>query len=172
MEERRGAVRRDAAALAALLAAAPAAACELPGAARVLESPRVALAYRTIPQRISVGERFTVEFAVCPKGREQAGKGEPRISANAHMPEHRHGMNYRPTLSTPVPGRYRSEGWLFHMPVALEHRNFGEFKVPGLRNVAQTAPSGEAADLVALLESLSERASVLPAERPPAPCAP
>ena len=95
--------------------------------------------------------------------------------------------------------------------VALEHRNFGEFKVPGLRNVAQTAPymhngslatladvvrhyselspdrlhsdgesllrplrlnAGEAADLVAFLESLSERASTLPPRRPDTPCRP
>jgi cytochrome c peroxidase len=95
--------------------------------------------------------------------------------------------------------------------VALEHRNFGEFKVPGLRNVARSAPymhdgslatladvvrhysemnmerlhadgesllrplrlSGEeAADLVAFLESLTERASAIPAKRASEPCAP
>ena len=93
--------------------------------------------------------------------------------------------------------------------VALEHRNFGEFKVPSLRNVAQTAPymhngslatladvvrhysginadrlhsdgesllkplrlsAGEAADLVAFLESLTEIASVLPPRRPGPAC--
>jgi len=117
MEERRGAVRLDAAALAVLAAAAPAAACELPGAARVLESPRAALAYRTIPQPVAVGEHFVVELAVCPKAEgAAAAPAEPRISANAHMPEHKHGMNYRPALRLVSPGRYRSEGWLFHMP--------------------------------------------------------
>jgi cytochrome c peroxidase len=93
--------------------------------------------------------------------------------------------------------------------VSLEHRNFGEFKVPSLRNVAQTAPymhngsvatladvvrhysevspdrlhadgealikplrlsAGEAADLVAFLESLSETASALPPRRPSTAC--
>ena len=93
--------------------------------------------------------------------------------------------------------------------VSLEHRNFGEFKVPGLRNVALTAPymhNGslatlpdvvrhyseinpdrlhsdgesllkplrlsieESADLVAFLESLTERASALQPRRPGAPC--
>jgi cytochrome c peroxidase len=93
--------------------------------------------------------------------------------------------------------------------VALDHRNFGEFKVPGLRNVALTAPymhngglatladvvrhyseldldrlhaDGEAilkplrlseresADLVAFLESLTERESAVPPRRPVAPC--
>jgi cytochrome c peroxidase len=95
--------------------------------------------------------------------------------------------------------------------VAPGHRNFGEFKVPGLRNVALTGPymhngslatladvvrhyselsvdrlhsdgealllrplrlpAQEAADLVAFLESLTERKSALPAPRPAAPCA-
>lgn len=93
--------------------------------------------------------------------------------------------------------------------VALEHRNFGEFKVPSLRNVALTAPymhngslatladvvrhyseinpdrlhsdgeallrplrltASESADLVAFLESLSERASALAPRRPGEPC--
>jgi hypothetical protein len=32
------------------------------------------------------------------------------------MPEHRHGMNYRPTLASRGDGRYLAEGLLFHMP--------------------------------------------------------
>jgi cytochrome c peroxidase len=93
--------------------------------------------------------------------------------------------------------------------VAIEHRNFGEFKTPSLRNVALTAPymhdgslatladvvrhysevspdrlhadgealirplrlnSAESADLVAFLESLSERASALPPRKPSSAC--
>jgi cytochrome c peroxidase len=93
--------------------------------------------------------------------------------------------------------------------VALDHRNFGEFKVPMLRNVALTAPymhngslatladvvrhyselnmdrlhvdgesllrplrltKEESADLVAFLESLTERASALPEKKPVEPC--
>ncbi len=93
--------------------------------------------------------------------------------------------------------------------VSLEHRNFGEFKVPSLRNVAQTAPymhngslatladvvrhysevnpdrlhadgealikplrlsASESADLVAFLESLSERESALSPRRPSVAC--
>ena len=93
--------------------------------------------------------------------------------------------------------------------VAIEHRNFGEFKTPSLRNVAQTAPymhngslatladvvrhyseispdrlhadgealikplrlsAQESADLVAFLESLSERASALPPRQPASAC--
>jgi hypothetical protein len=35
---------------------------------------------------------------------------------DAQMPEHRHGMNYRPTVSATGNGRYVAEGLLFHMP--------------------------------------------------------
>ena len=121
MEERRSAVWRRAGALAALAlalalapgAAAPTGECELQGA-RVIESPRYALAYRTTPAALRVGEHFSVELRVCPRG--SAAAGPPRPAANAHMPEHRHGMNYRPDMVAQGKGRFRSDGWLFHMP--------------------------------------------------------
>ena len=87
-------------------------ACELPPGTRV-ESQRVVLSYRTIPSKIAVGEQFVIELAVCPK----TGAASPeRVKLDAHMPEHRHGMNYQPSLRPMGIGRYRSEGWLFHMP--------------------------------------------------------
>jgi hypothetical protein len=114
MEERRSAVRRCAGTLAALALglAREAGACELPGA-RLIESPRFALAYRTAPAP-RVGEHFAVELRVCP--RAVPAPGVPRPIANAHMPEHRHGMNYRPDMVSLGEGRFRSAGWLFHMP--------------------------------------------------------
>ena len=94
------------------MCAGSAQACELPAGTR-LESQRYALSYRTIPAQIAVGEQFVLELAACPK----AGKALPaRLTLDAHMPEHKHGMNYRPSLETTASGRYRSEGWLFHMP--------------------------------------------------------
>ena len=117
MEERRDPIRRLARALSAAAAlacalAGAAVACELPPGTR-LESKRLELSYRTIPSRIAVGEHFALEFAACPR----AGAAPPgRVKLDAHMPEHKHGMNYRPDLRPLGPGRYRSEGWLFHMP--------------------------------------------------------
>jgi hypothetical protein len=32
------------------------------------------------------------------------------------MPEHRHGMNYRPSVKPLGDGRWRVEGLMFHMP--------------------------------------------------------
>ena len=111
MEKRRGALRRLAAGLIAGLALPAAAGCELPAGKR-LDSERIALSYRTAPAKISAGELFEVFFAYCPKG---SFKPAGAVKVDATMPEHRHGMNYRPSL-VPVGGAYRSEGWMFHMP--------------------------------------------------------
>jgi hypothetical protein len=117
VEKRRESFRRHA--RRALIAAAFAAtvgggaqACDLPPGTRV-ESNRVALSYRTVPSKIAVGEQFVLELAACPKTRAALSD---RMKLDAQMPEHRHGMNYRPSLKPLGGGRYRSEGWLFHMP--------------------------------------------------------
>ena len=118
MEERRNPVRRRAGVLtfalcaAGLPSAAAAQACELPPGTRV-ESERMAVSYRTVPAKIAVGEHFVVELAACPKRGTTFPKG---VKLNALMPEHRHGMNYLPEVKQLGPGRYRSEGWMFHMP--------------------------------------------------------
>ncbi|MEK6245063.1 MAG: hypothetical protein AABM33_11260 [Pseudomonadota bacterium] len=95
-----------------MLFCAAAAACELPPGVRV-ESERLAISYWTIPAKIAVAQHFVLELAACPK--TGAALSE-RVKLDAHMPEHRHGMNYRPSLKPMKGGRYRSEGWLFHMP--------------------------------------------------------
>ena len=116
MEERRNTLRRHAQALiaAGLLAGAMggAQACELPPGTR-LESKRFVLSYRSIPSRIVVGEHFALELAICPK---QGAALPERVKLDAQMPEHKHGMNYRPDVKTLGAGRYLSNGWLFHMP--------------------------------------------------------
>jgi hypothetical protein len=91
--------------LLALLAPA-AQACELPGgAAQSVKSQTYTVLYRTAPLR--VGEHFAVEFAVCP--------APESVKVDAWMPEHRHGMNYKPTVAALGGGRYRAEGLMFHM---------------------------------------------------------
>jgi hypothetical protein len=91
----------------ALLAGAPAAlACELPGgASKTLKSASHTVLYRTAP--LKVGEHFSVEFAVCP--------APESVRVDAWMPEHRHGMNYRPTVLGQGAGRYRADGLMLHM---------------------------------------------------------
>jgi hypothetical protein len=115
MEERRRTVRRLAGTLscaAALVLSMAAQACELPPGTR-LESATLKVSYRSVPAKIAVGEHFVLEVAACPKSAAALPEG---VKLDARMPEHRHGMNYRPSLKALGAGRYRSEGWLFHMP--------------------------------------------------------
>jgi hypothetical protein len=117
MEERRDAVRRLRGAVSGAIAggfllAGGALACELPPGVRV-ESQRLAVSFRTTPAKIAVGVPFTLELAACPKN---GALKLDRVRFDAHMPEHRHGMNYRTKVVPLGAGRFESEGWLFHMP--------------------------------------------------------
>jgi hypothetical protein len=105
------------AALGALLlvgVAAAAEACEVPAdftpRGRV-EAPGVVVVFRTVPSTIEIGRHFAVDTIVCGDG---AAPILTRVDAT--MPEHRHGMNYRPTLAPKGGGRYLAEGLMFHMP--------------------------------------------------------
>ncbi len=92
--------------------AAPACGGDLPGTPRTLESPRYTIAYTTAPDPIVAGRHFVVDFAVCSR----AGSAAPQsVRIDASMPEHKHGMNYRPGVTATRPGMYRAEGLLFHM---------------------------------------------------------
>ena len=95
--------------LVALLLAAPAAkACELPGGdVKQVQSARYLVLYRTQPSPLRVGQHFAVDFAVCP--------APESVRVDAWMPEHKHGMNYRPTVTAEGEGRYRAEGLMLHM---------------------------------------------------------
>jgi hypothetical protein len=72
----------------------------------------VVVLYWTVPAPIEVGRHFAVEALVCTSG----GPAVTSVRVDAQMPEHRHGMNYRPQISAKGDGRYTAEGMLFHMP--------------------------------------------------------
>ncbi len=85
----------------------------LGGGKRTVENSHYIVAYATTPAAIEINRHFVVEFAVCPRG----GARPPQaVRIDAHMPEHRHGMNYRPGVTVLRPGTYRAEGLLLHMP--------------------------------------------------------
>lgn len=109
MEERRRALRLGLAALG--LAASGAGWACTPAVEGVrLESPGHVLAYKA--DAIEVSRHFSLLVGVCGKSGQ-----EPRsLKVDAHMPEHRHGMNYSPTVSKVGPGQWRAEGLLLHMP--------------------------------------------------------
>ena len=104
---------------AVLLLSSPAFACDPPslGAGqKLVDSEHYRVAWRVRPDPIAVSEPFALEISVCAKSAAQPAEG---IAVDAVMPEHRHGMNYRPSVArieSAAGARYRSEGWMFHMP--------------------------------------------------------
>jgi hypothetical protein len=102
--------------LALLLAAARANACEpaLKGdGVRKAEGKEYVVAWRADPPVLRVSEFFAVDIAACSKSRAQV---PTHVRVDAVMPEHKHGMNYRPTVTAVGDGRFRAEGLLLHMP--------------------------------------------------------
>ena len=95
----------------------PACPTKLEGA-QTVESTRHTLAYRTNPAIPAVGKPFTVDLVACPKD-PQARIAS--IEVDARMPEHRHGMNYKTTVTSSGAGKYRAEGLMFHMPGRWEY---------------------------------------------------
>jgi hypothetical protein len=86
------------------------------GTGIVVYSDRFMIAFRPEPLRIEVGQPFMLLMNVCTKG------GDPAelVQVDATMPDHKHGMNYAPTLKGTGEGRYRVDGLLFHMPGSWE----------------------------------------------------
>jgi hypothetical protein len=98
-----------AAALTGLLAAPAWAACP-PAAAdgKLLGRGGVQVAWRVDGAPIANGQHFALLLQVCPADARL-------LKVDAGMPEHRHGMNYRPSLTTLGDGRWRADGLMFHM---------------------------------------------------------
>lgn len=112
-------MRRGVAALlgTAALAAAPtaAAACSLPAdAGAPLREGPVQLAWRADPPP-AVGRGFVLHVVLCPADARL-------VRVDATMPDHRHGMNYRPSLHALGEGRWRADGLLWHMAGRWELR--------------------------------------------------
>ena len=80
-------------------------------AATRLEENGKAVAWRTAPPKIVVGQPFAVEVVACIGGRPPT-----RIRLDAGMPMHGHGMNYMPAKREIAPGHAVFDGLVFHMP--------------------------------------------------------
>ena len=61
------------------------------------------------------GQPFSLQIRLCPAAARLA-----RVDAT--MPEHRHGMNYKPSLKALGDGRWQVEGLLWHMAGRWELR--------------------------------------------------
>jgi hypothetical protein len=100
-------------ALVLALLAGPAVACSLPRPA--LQAGEIQLAWHVDGSSIGVGQMFALQAQVCPPSARLE-----RVDAT--MPEHQHGMNYRPRLVDLGSGRWRAEGLMFHMAGRWELR--------------------------------------------------
>jgi len=109
---------RSAALLASMLgagAAAGAACPPAPEAGQRLDAGPVQLAWRAEPEAIAVSRPFALLVTLCPADARL-------LRVDASMPEHRHGMNYRPSLRALGDGVWRAEGLLWHMAGRWELR--------------------------------------------------
>lgn len=114
-----GALAQPASAVAPPVSAPSPAAMPCPSAAngpplRRIAGQHVDIAWRPLVDPVPVGQPFAIEFEVCPN--DVPTTKIDRLRVDAWMPEHKHGMNYRTTLSGTRPGPLRAEGLLFHMP--------------------------------------------------------
>ena len=62
--------------------------------------------------RIPMAKHFALEVQLCDK---DAASDAQLQKADATMPAHRHGMNYRPVIKPLGAGRFRVEGMMFRM---------------------------------------------------------
>lgn len=98
----------------ALLIPVSAQACDVSGWLALRSNPahpiqaEISLSHRPI----RVGDPFAIDLAVCGAGDAEVD----RITINAIMPVHRHGMNYKPVIAKLGKGRYRAQSFVFHMP--------------------------------------------------------
>ena len=92
---------------------------QIAGTARHIENAQYEIVFRSAPAPIETGKYFSLDFAVCPRGNAPPPEA---IRVDAVMPEHRHGMNYRPVVVPRGNGLYRADGLMWHMPGRWELR--------------------------------------------------
>ena len=100
----------------ASVAATPAQAtcgASLPAGQRLLaEDGGLQVAFAPRPAPLALGRHFALDIVVC------APAGQPlpaTLAVDADMPAHRHGMNYRASVTALGDGRFRADGLMFHM---------------------------------------------------------
>ncbi len=92
----------------------PAWACtDVPAQTRQIQAGQFRLLVTPAPAPIPLNKPFALDIRLCDGRMAEF----PQLTAvDARMPAHRHGMNYKPTLTKLDWGHYRAEGLLLHMP--------------------------------------------------------
>lgn len=111
-------MRLFALAIALVVLATPAVAACDPSFPLQAQGGALSASLKPTPAKIPIGEPFDLEIVLCSSG----GAPPALQRVDAEMPAHKHGMNYRPSLVTVGPGRYRADGLMFHMPGLWEMR--------------------------------------------------
>ena len=71
----------------------------------------VAINLENLP--VAIGKPFEIQIAVCAPNIEKV----ERVTIDATMPAHKHGMNYKPDVTSMDAGiKYKASGLFFHMP--------------------------------------------------------
>ena len=78
---------------------------------RTIEGQRHVVSWRA-PAPLPLAQFFAIDVAACARDGSRIGL----LRVDATMPEHGHGMNYRPTVESLGDGRFRAGGLLLHMP--------------------------------------------------------
>ena len=84
------------------------ASCPLPNSALQQDGVQLSWQLDRVPS-ITLSQHFALRVQVCPKD-------AVLTRVDATMPEHKHGMNYRPSIQSTGEGWWQVEGLLFHMP--------------------------------------------------------
>jgi hypothetical protein len=82
-------------------------------ARQLIEMPNFTIAYEPSVWPIPVGKHFSVQIQVCSKTPTNLVTG---LKIDADMPAHKHGMNYKPSLTKQSESTYLAQGLMFHMP--------------------------------------------------------
>ena len=92
--------------------------CELPAGGHVVANAdsTLRLSYRFEPAELKTDRHFVLLVDAC------SAAAIDGLAVDAQMPEHRHGMNYKPVVTKIAPNRWKADGLLLHMPGRWEFR--------------------------------------------------
>lgn len=96
--------------------------CPMPtGVPAMASEGPVQARWTTEPAQVEVGEPFVMRVELCPASAKL-------LRVDATMPEHRHGMNYQPSVKSLGNGLWQVEGMVWHMAGRWELRLDTELK--------------------------------------------
>ncbi len=75
---------------------------------QALQGTAVQARWQAEPTPIVVGQPFALRVTLCPADAQL-------LRVDARMPEHKHGMNYRPSVTALGAGQWQVQGLLWHM---------------------------------------------------------